>query len=32
MGYLHDHPQFEDLLRIISGETGIDAYLIEKDY
>lgn len=30
--YLHDHKQFEDLLRIIEEQTGIQAALIEKDY
>lgn len=30
--YLHNHPQFADLLRIIEDETGIQAGLIEKDY
>jgi hypothetical protein len=31
-GYLHDRPDFPDLLRILENETGIQAYLIEKDY
>ena len=30
--YLHEHPEFPDLLRIIEEETGILAYLVEKDY
>ena len=30
--YLHNHKQFADLLRIIEGETGIQAGLVEKDY
>ncbi len=30
--YLHEHPEFPGLLRIIEDETGILAYLIEKDY
>ncbi len=30
--YLHDHKQFLQLLKIISGETGILEHLIEKDY
>ncbi|MFO0361386.1 MAG: nucleotidyl transferase AbiEii/AbiGii toxin family protein [Flavobacteriales bacterium] len=30
--YLHDHPEFEQLLRTVEGETGISVQLIEKDY
>lgn len=30
--YLHEHPAFPDLLRIIEGDTGILAGLVEKDY
>lgn len=30
--YLHDRKDFPDLLRIIEEETGIFAYLVEKDY
>jgi hypothetical protein len=30
--YLHEHPEFPGLLRIIEEETGILAYLAEKDY
>lgn len=30
--YLHEHPEFRDLLRILEDETGILAVLIEKDY
>lgn len=30
--YLHNHPDFEALLRIVSNEKGIDPYLVEKDY
>jgi hypothetical protein len=30
--YLHDHKEFDKLLQIISGETGIIEHLIEKDY
>lgn len=30
--YLHNHPQFDQLLKIVSGETGIIEQLIEKDY
>ena len=30
--YLHNHRDFPDLLRILEEETGIQAFLIEKDY
>lgn len=30
--YLHDRKDFSDLLRLLEKETGILAYLIEKDY
>ena len=30
--YLHDHPQFADLIRIVAAEKGIDPALVEKDY
>ncbi len=30
--FLHDHPNFRDLLHILADETGIQAGLIEKDY
>ena len=30
--YLHNHPQFGDLIRIVAEENGIDPALIEKDY
>jgi hypothetical protein len=30
--YLHQHPEFRELLRILDDETGIQASLIEKDY
>jgi predicted nucleotidyltransferase component of viral defense system len=30
--YLHDHPQFADLIRIVADEMGIDPALVEKDY
>ena len=30
--YLHEHPDFPGLLRIIEEETGILAHLVEKDY
>jgi Nucleotidyl transferase AbiEii toxin, Type IV TA system len=31
-GYLHNHPQFADLIRIVAEERGIAAALVEKDY
>jgi hypothetical protein len=30
--YLHKHPQFADLIRIVAEEQGIDPSLVEKDY
>ena len=30
--YLHNHPQFADLIRIVAQEKGIDPALAEKDY
>src|SRR5271165_1621003 len=30
--YLHNHPEFPDLIRIVAGERGIDPALVEKDY
>ena len=30
--YLHNHPQFADLIRIVAEEKGIDPALVEKDY
>jgi hypothetical protein len=30
--YLHKHPQFADLIRIVAAERGIDPALVEKDY
>src|SRR5215831_19681709 len=30
--YLHNHPQFSDLIRIVAEERGIDPALVEKDY
>ena len=30
--YLHNHPQFSDLIRIVAEEKGIDPALVEKDY
>src|SRR5215470_4630576 len=30
--YLHNHPQFADLIRIVASERGIDPALVEKVY
>jgi hypothetical protein len=30
--FLHNHPQFPDLIRIVAQERGIDPALVEKDY
>lgn len=30
--YLHERLDFIDLLRILEQESGIQSYLIEKDY
>src|SRR5215470_10739094 len=30
--YLHNHPEFSDLIRIVADERGIDPALVEKDY
>lgn len=30
--FLHNHPQFADLIRIVAAEQGIDPGLVEKDY
>jgi hypothetical protein len=30
--YLHNHPQFADLIRIVAQEKGIEPALVEKDY
>ena len=30
--YLHNHPQFADLIRIVANQRGIDPSLVEKDY
>ncbi|MFH1504259.1 MAG: nucleotidyl transferase AbiEii/AbiGii toxin family protein [Candidatus Omnitrophota bacterium] len=30
--YLHNHPEFEQLLRAVEHKKGIDSSLIEKDY
>jgi hypothetical protein len=30
--YLHNHPEFSDLIRIVAEARGIDPALVEKDY
>src|SRR5215469_7305940 len=30
--YLHNHPQFSELIRIVAQEKNIDPALVEKDY
>ena len=30
--YLHNHPEFAELIRIVAAEKGIDPGLVEKDY
>ncbi len=30
--YLHDHPDFADLIRIVAADKSIDPVLVEKDY
>src|SRR4051794_8047644 len=30
--FLHNHPQFADLIRIVAAEKGIDPALVDKDY
>lgn len=30
--FLHDHPNFLDLIRQVAQQEGIAPYLIEKDY
>lgn len=32
LDYLHNHPEFADLIRIVGREQSIDPALIEKDY
>lgn len=32
LNYLHQHPEFKDLLRSVEHEKSIDRFLIEKDY
>ncbi len=29
--FLHNHPQFSDLIRIVAEATGIDPAMVEKD-
>jgi len=31
-GFLHDHPNFLDLIRQVGQQRGINPYLVEKDY
>lgn len=31
-GFLHNHSEFSDLIRIVSEQMGIDPALVEKDY
>lgn len=31
-GFLHDHPNFLDLIRQVGQERGVNPYLVEKDY
>jgi predicted nucleotidyltransferase component of viral defense system len=30
--YLHNHPDFPELIRIVAREKGIDPAMVEKDY
>lgn len=32
MNFVHEDPDFQDLIRIVAGESGVAAALIEKDY
>lgn len=32
LDFLHNHPEFADLIRIVAEEKGIDPALVEKDY
>lgn len=32
MSFIHDDPEFGDLLRIVAGQTRIAPGLVEKDY
>jgi hypothetical protein len=32
MNFIHDDPEFDDLLRIVAGERGFSRGIIEKDY
>src|SRR5688572_14108299 len=30
--YLHEHPDFDDLIRIVAEQIPIEPFLVEKDY
>ena len=30
--YLHNHPEFDDLIRAVEQEKGVNAFLVAKDY
>jgi predicted nucleotidyltransferase component of viral defense system len=30
--YLHNHPEFSDLIRIVAQQRDVDPALVEKDY
>lgn len=32
LDYLHNHPQFPQLIAIVAAESKIDPFLVEKDY
>lgn len=32
MSFVHDDPEFDDLLRIVAGRRGLAVGLVEKDY
>ena len=32
MSFIHDEPEFQDLLRIVANEHGLAVSLVEKDY
>src|SRR4030095_6107661 len=32
LDFLHNHPEFADLIRIVAEDKGIDPALVEKDY
>jgi hypothetical protein len=29
--YLHNHPEFDDLIRAVEQEKGVNAFLVAKD-